>query len=130
MTLQQAAERFSVSGLNLANLQNQDEAFENCLSFLKGIKKIRRQNCKRATYSYKHMVENPSGEWGVSNSNDHYTGYVYEGTFILAALAAGFTRKQRGSGLRSTFNISEPGLRRRALEITGHSTRSASSWPT
>jgi len=118
MTLNQAVKKFTVAGLDVSALEGQEKAFQNCLSFLDGIEKTRLQNRRRGSYGYKHIVENPSGNFGIRSSQDFYTGYIYEGTFILAALASGFTMQQSGRGLKATFNISERGLRRRAIEIT------------
>jgi hypothetical protein len=118
MTLRQAAQEFTVVKLDASALDGQDEAFQRCLSFLDGIEKTRTQNRRHTTYGYKHMVENPSGHFGIRSSQDSYTGYVYDGTFILAALASGFTVQTLHGGLSATLNISERGLRRRALEIT------------
>jgi hypothetical protein len=120
MTLKQAAKQFTVAGLDASALEGQDEAFQTCLSFLDGIEKIRSQNRRHGSYGLKHIVENPSGRFGIPSSQNHYTGYVYEGTFILAALASGFAMEQRGRSLKATIDISERGLRRRALEITNH----------
>ena len=117
MTLKQAAKKFTVAKFDASALEGQDKAFQTCLSFLDGIEKIQTQNQKHSSYGLKHIVENPSGHFGVPSSQDFYTGYVYEGTFVLAALASGFT-VQQGVGLKATLNISERGLRRRALEVT------------
>jgi hypothetical protein len=117
MTLTQATKKYKVAGLDTALLKNQDEAFQRCLTFLDGIEKIRTLN--RRGDSLKHIVENPSHVCG-SHSQDFYTGYVYEGTFILAALASGFTAQPIvPGGLKSWFNISQRGIRRRAKELTG-----------
>ena len=117
MTLKQAAQKFTIAGLDKSALVNQDEAFERCLTFLDGIEKIRTLN--RSGDSLKHMVENPSGHFGVPSSQDFYTGYVYEGTFILAALASGFRAQPIVPGsLKSWFNISQRGIRRRVMELT------------
>jgi hypothetical protein len=117
MTLKQAAAKFKVAGLDSLALKNQDEAFQRCLTFLDGIEKRRTLN--RSGDSLKHIVENPSGRFGVPSSQDFYTGYVYEGTFVLAALASGFTAQPIVHGsLKSWFNISQRGIRRRVIELT------------
>jgi hypothetical protein len=103
MTLTQATKKFKVAGLDTALLKNQDEAFQHCLTFLEGIEKIRTLN--RRGDSFKHIVEKI------------YDVYVYEGTFILAALASGFKAQPIGSGLKSWFNFSQPSIRRRVLEL-------------
>ena len=116
MTLTQAIETFPVAGIDRTSLGGQAQAFNVCASFLKGIDKTKCQNENHSSYGYKHIVENPPGYFGIPSSIDCYNGYIYEGTFILAALACGFTMKQGGDG-NTTFNISERGLRRRAHEI-------------
>jgi hypothetical protein len=118
MTLKQATKKFTVTGLDASALQHQDSAFQRCLAFLDGVEKLQTQNRRHSSYGLKHVVENPSGRFGIPSSQDFYFGYVYEGTFILAALASGFTMQQVDRGLNATFNISERGIRRKALAIT------------
>src|SRR5271170_7547748 len=124
MTIQDAAKKFKVNGLKISALKNQGEAFQNCLSFLSGVEKIQRQNRNYTSYGLKHIVENPSGRFGTPSSHDFYTGYIYEGTFILAALTAGFTMHQYSqTSLFASFNVSEQGIRRRVMEIAKPSSR-------
>jgi hypothetical protein len=114
MTLQEASKKYSVAGLDLSALETQEEAFQTCLSFLAGVTKIKSQNTAHSSYSLKHIVENPAGRFGIPSSVDCYTCYIYEGTFILAALASGFTMRQRSPHLKATFNMSERSLREAA----------------
>lgn len=116
MTLQDAAEKFTVPGLIAEQLKGQEPAFQSCISFLRGIRKTKRQNMDRTTYGLKHMVESPARY--IDSPTDHPgPGYVYEGTFLLAAFASGFTPKPLGKGITSTLNISSRDLRRRLLEV-------------
>jgi len=117
MTLKQAAEIYSVAGLDPSDLINQEEAFQACLSFLEGIPKTKTQNRWHSSYGYKHIVEDPAGRYDIPSSLRCYCCYIYEGTFILAALLSGFTMQQRGNHLKATFNISERGLRKRTREV-------------
>ncbi|MFO1477611.1 MAG: hypothetical protein U1F98_13290 [Verrucomicrobiota bacterium] len=118
MTLKQAAKKFKVAGLDSASLEGQEDAFRRCLSFLEGIEKSKAQNMRRGSYGLKHLVENPGQSAGTQNPSNTYTGHVYEGTFILAALAAGFEMQQQTDGvLRASFNISERSLRRRVSQL-------------
>ena len=90
MNLKKAAQTFNVASLDTSILKNQDEAFETCIAFLKGVEKSRTQNKRHGSYSLKHVVENPSGRFGIPHSENCYAGYISEGTLILAALASGF----------------------------------------
>src|SRR5438105_1609821 len=117
MTLSQAAQNYPVAGLNHSKLEGQEEAFQTCLSFLEGVEKTKRPHKWRGSYGLKHIVENPAGRFGIPSSVDCYTTYIYEGTFILAALASGFSMVQSGEYLHVTFNMSERSLRRRAREF-------------
>jgi hypothetical protein len=103
MTLHEASQTFEAAGLDKSILERQEQAFQLCLSFLTGIKKTKCQNHRHTSYGYKHMVEQ--------------NGYVYEGTFILAALASGFTMRQRGQHLNVTFNISQRSLLERRRQF-------------
>jgi|ERR1044071_9887639 hypothetical protein len=115
MTLKQAIEQFPVAGLDLLALKGQDDAFARCLSFLDGIEQGNSQNRSHTSYGFKHMVENPSRY--VPYSVYAYTGYVYEGTFVLAALVSGFVMRPLGNSIKATFNISERGRQRRLREL-------------
>jgi hypothetical protein len=117
MTLHEASQRYPVSGLHHEMIDTQEEAFQTCLSFLEGIERAKGQNNRHDSYGYKHIVENPAGRYDIPSSLNCYGGYVYEGTFILAALASGFTMQQNGGPLHATFNISERSLRKRAIEV-------------
>jgi hypothetical protein len=100
MTLAKAAKKFRVAGLDRSKLRGQEDAFIGCLRFLDGIEKQQKPNRKYTSYCLKHLVEECSGN------------YVYEGTFILAALASGFTMEQQGKNLTVIFNISQNNLRK------------------
>ena len=89
--------------IEMLNREDQKEAYHLCLQFLEGIEKTNNLNRKHTSYGYKHYVEGRP-----------HRGYVYEGTFILAALAAGFQVMQLRKGcLASILNISERSLRKR-----------------
>jgi hypothetical protein len=115
MTLWQAAQSYPVAGLDYSILKGQEDAFNTCVTFLEGVDKIKAQNRRHGSYGLKHIVEYPSGRFGIPSSWDCYTTYIYEGTFILAALASGFSMDQRY--FSATFNISERSLRRRTREF-------------
>ena len=115
MTLRQAAQTYKIAGFDHSMIDTQEEAFQRCLSFLNGVEKAKGQNRRHDSYGYKHIVENPAGRYDIPSSLNCYGGYVHEGTFILAALASGFTLW--GGPLHATFNISERGLRKRAIEV-------------
>jgi hypothetical protein len=116
MTLEQAAQTYRVAGLDPAWLVGQEGAFQTCMEFLRGVGKAKRQYW-RSSYGLKHIVEFPAGRYDIPCEVDCYNGYIYEGTFILAALASGFTMRQHGMGLSVTFNISERSLIQRAREF-------------
>jgi len=116
MTLSQAAQHYHVTGLDQSLLNEQKEAFQTCLTFLEGVEKSNGRHTGSNSYGLKHIVENPSGRFGIPASQDCYNGYIYEGTLILAALASGFTISQRGH-LHADLNISERCVRRRAKEF-------------
>lgn len=117
MTLQEASRTFAVPGIDPGDLTQQEHAFATCVSFLDGISKIKGQNRRHTSYGLKHIVEHPGGHFGIPSSAGGYDGYIYEGTFILAALAAGFTAAQPGNHLKATFNLSERDLVRTAKEF-------------
>ena len=111
MTITEANRQFSVPGLDPTAVKGQERAFRECLAFVSGIGKIKGQNRRRTSYKIKHLVESPTGNFGIEADSECYSGYVYEGTLILAALAAGFTAVQVGSGLSVTFNMAERDLK-------------------
>jgi hypothetical protein len=117
MTLQEASRKFIVAGLDQSALTTQEDAFATCMSFLAGVARIKGQNRHHTSYGLKHIVEHPGGHFGIPSSAGGYHGYIYEGTFILAALASGFTPAQPGKHLKATFNMSERDLKRRAKEF-------------
>ena len=80
-------------------------------TFVSSIAKTKTQNRRRTSYKIKHLVESPTGNFGIKGDSECHSGYVYEGTLILAALAAGFTAVQVGSGLSVTFNMAERDLK-------------------
>jgi hypothetical protein len=117
MKLREAVQTFNVAALDESELKGQEEAFQLCMAFLKGVEKSKAQNKTFASYSLKHIVENPSGRFGIPASQACYAGYVYEGTLILAALVFGFGIQQHGKSIKATLNIDGPSLRRRAKEV-------------
>ena len=117
MKLAQAIQTYSVAGLDAATLIREEEAFEMCLSFLRGVEKTTAQNKRHDSYRLKHIVENPAGSFDIPRSPRCYSTYIPEGIFILAALASGFTMKQPGRLPTATFNISERSLKNRAKEF-------------
>lgn len=114
MTLEQAISDFPLTGLDSQVLMDQEGAFQMCLRFLSTVDKTKQVNDRAQSGRLKHCVEDPSN-FGLGIPS-RYHGYVYEGTFILAALASGFTRFAEKGRLRSRFNMSERSLRRRAKE--------------
>jgi hypothetical protein len=127
MTLWKAAQTYPVAGLNHSMLEGQEDAFNTCVTFLEGVDKIKAQNRRHGSYGLKHIVENPAGHFGIPSSWDCYTTYIYEGTFILAAQASGFSMVQSGEYLHVTFNMSERSLRRRAIEFAREFAKTDSS---
>lgn len=119
MNLDEACRRFAVPGLNQANLEGQERAFQTCLLFLGGIGKTKAQN-RRTSIKIKHLVESPTGNFGIPSDTDCHSSYVYEGTLVLAALASGFTSKQLNSGLSVTFNMAERDLK---IQTAAHAAR-------
>ena len=92
--------------IEMLNREEQRTAFVLCLQFLQGSKKTKSMNRWHTSYGYKHFVEGRP-----------HRGYVYEGTFILAAIAAGFHVKQLRKGrIQSVLNISQRSLRKRICE--------------
>ncbi len=106
MTLKEASQKYTVAGLPESVIAKQEDAFVRCLSFLQGISKTKGQNRRHTSGNLKHIVERG------------YHDHIYEGTFILAALASGFTADFSCGGSRATFNISERDLSRRTKEFT------------
>jgi hypothetical protein len=123
MTLQEAAQTYSVAGFDSSMIGRQEDAFQACLHFLQGVEKTKGPNRRRNSYGLKHIVERPAGPWGIPSSLDCYYGYIYEGTFILAALASGFTMWQDSIYLKGVFNMSQRSLRRRTIEIAAERSR-------
>jgi hypothetical protein len=119
LSLSEAANTFVISGLGGALLLGQEKAYETCLAFLRFIGKSKNQNRRHSSYRLKHIVELPSRLEGPMSGAERYHGYIYEGTFILAALASGFTMEQKGKHLGVTFNICERTLRRRVEASRG-----------
>ena len=125
MTLSQAAQTYSVAGLDQTALAGQEEAFQTCLKFLERVEKTKRQNPSHSSYGYKHIIEDPAGRYGVPCETQCYSGYIYEGTFILAALASGFTARQQDGHLGASFNICERSLAKRAKEFANRTCRTS-----
>jgi len=125
MTLSQAAHTYSVAGLDQSALADQEEAFKTCLKFLEGVEKTKRQNPSHSSYGYKHIVEDPAGRYGVPCETQCYSGYIYEGTFILAALSLGFTVRQKDEHLGASVNICERSLAKRTKEFANRRCRTS-----
>jgi hypothetical protein len=126
LTLEAAIKRFRLPGLDPIVYQpEQQDAFDACRVFLRGLPKIKNQNRRHGSYGYKHMVEQPARHMGtISYGNARSSGvYVYEGTFVLAALSLGFTAKPMRAHCTS-INVSETALRKRVEELAKH------GWPT
>src|SRR5438309_1055202 len=58
MKLWKAIKTFNVASLDESGLNGQDEAFQTCMAFLKGVEKSKTQNKKHGSYGLKHLVEN------------------------------------------------------------------------
>lgn len=115
MTFSAARQRFQIPFMDEAalNKPDQEEAFDDCVRLLSNVPKTKSQNRGHSTYGLKHIVESPTGRYGIPTDPRVHDTYVYEGTFILAALASGFTLKfiyPRSIG--GTLNLSNPGLKR------------------
>jgi hypothetical protein len=106
MTLNEAAQKFGLAGLDPSVIHKQEGAFAACRSFLQDISQTKGQNRRHHSGSLKHLVERS------------YHDHIYEGTFILAAVSMGFTPAFSCDGSRATFNISERDLARRAREYS------------
>jgi hypothetical protein len=92
--------------MEMLNREDQKNAYQLCLEFLDGVEKVKGINYEHTTYGYKHMVEGRP-----------HRGYVYEGTFIIAAFEAGFTLEQLSRGcLKSFLNTNERSLRERSRQ--------------
>jgi len=92
--------------IEMLNREEQRRAFVPCLQFLQGLEKTKPMNRWQTSYGYKHHVEGRP-----------HRRYVYEGTFILAAIAAGFQVKQlRKRCIKSILNISRRSFRNRIRE--------------
>lgn len=118
MTLAQARARYKVQGIDETKLADQEGAFQNCIQFLSGIQATKAINPNAGSYNLKHVVENPTRSFGRPSDPSKYTGYVYEGTFILAALASGFKLRYRGPrSMGCTFNLSTRSLKNKVLRM-------------
>lgn len=100
---------FPTQGITESDLSDQGDAFEWCLELFHSLEKTKRINWAFGSYGLKHLVENPTGHFGVCPTiQSAYRGYVFEGTLILAAKAAGFAAS--GEGLKVAFNFSKSSL--------------------
>jgi hypothetical protein len=113
------ARKSGVQGLDESKLTGQSEAYKICCEFLKKVEKRQTINRKHGSYGLKHMVENPAGRFGVPSSPSLHQGYIYEGTFILAAISQGFRWVQPGKHLKVNFNISERSLKSAVRSAAG-----------
>ena len=116
MTLEQTKTRYTVQGIDEAQLDGQEEAFQRCMALFESLEKTKTINRKHGSYGLKHIVENPTGRFGIPTDSSKYTGYVYEGTLVLAALANGFTCRYDGlSSMKCHVNFSERSLKQWAV---------------
>lgn len=100
---------FPTRGVTDADLTEQGDAFQWCLDLFNSLQKTKRINWNFSSYGLKHLVENPTGRYGVCPTIDSaYRGYVFEGTLVLAAKATGFDVS--GPGLNVAFNFSKASL--------------------
>ena len=97
MTLAEARQRFGEDLMSREMLddERQTEAFRRCLRVLSIIPKQPKLNLRQGSYRLKHLLERALGP----------DLYVYEGTLILAAKAAGFSFKSSRSRLEHFFNL-------------------------
>jgi hypothetical protein len=118
MTLREAAREFShrIPGFDPGALNGQDEAYERCQDFLREIEKTRSAFNRTDSYKLKHFVEDPTGNSGIGGGEARHCCYVYEGTFILAALACGFVIRHPAESrvMNVRFNLSQISLAARA----------------
>ena len=127
MTLQEAIKQFPFPQLDqrLLNRSDQERAFQLCRAFLRDIPKTKHVNKCFTNVGLKHIVENPSRHTnGAILSECDSDWYVYEGTFLLAALSLGFKAEQGPFRAQwfpqnppNLINISGIGLRKRCKEI-------------
>ena len=111
---------------------DQEAAFDNCIEFLKRVKRTKKASKTTLNHSgyFKHLVESPfrnlSGQfaWGLKRDHrcgrlpdikklDIYTGYVYKGTFNMAAKSMGFIHNidpYYPHSLNVEWNVSMRGL--------------------
>lgn len=121
--LVERARRSGVKGIDEAALSGQAEAHSCCCQFLSLLEQRQTINTRHDSYGYKHMVETPGSFCDTQGNSDSYTTYVYEGTFILAAIACGFRWKQAGSRLHVTFNFSERSLKAGIRQLAARGAR-------
>ena len=105
---------------------DQEAAFDNCVEFLKRVKRTKHVYTGGGhNYSghLKHLVESPFNKLAFKYREklsdiercglDIYTGYVYKGTFYLAARSMGFRCKGDNfypKSLNVSFNIAKRGM--------------------
>jgi hypothetical protein len=112
------ARKCGVKGIDEAHLVGQTQAYGYCCDFVSSLEKRKTINTQHGSYSLKHMVENPSGYFDVPKDGRFSTVYVYEGTFILAAISHGFDWKQMESRMNVVFNVSEKSLKETIRRLT------------
>ena len=120
ITLANAAKAYWFPGLDPLSLRRQEGAFEICLSFLQRIRMTKSQNLRYDSSALTQIVENPEGHFGIPVLPQvRRCWYIYEGTFILAALASDFKMVQPRRGyLNVNFNICERSLRSETVSFT------------
>jgi hypothetical protein len=121
ITLAEALARYEVQKIDPKRLIGQEHAFANCMAFLDGVGKRRLINRNHTSYAIKHMVEQPNGQFDACRAEEcrkQFTGYVCEGTLILAAFASGFNfSRVHPTSFGMHFNISSNSLREKCLSL-------------
>ena len=121
---------------------HQEEAFDNCIEFLKRVKRTKNPSVRNYQVSsgyFKHLIERPFGSlsgpfrWklecdhrcgrfpSIEEGKAAYTSYVYKGTFNMAAKSLGFIcdkDKYYPHSLNVNWNIAKSGLDDAILEYT------------
>lgn len=102
ITITEALLRYPTAGFNPDYLEGQEAAFQTCLDFLEDVERMGRTSLYTNSDTVVKVIQASIG------------GFVYEGTYILAAAVMGFTRHQpRGEQFRAYFNMSGPSLQKR-----------------
>jgi len=111
--LKERAHRCAVCKIREDNLDCQAKAWDRCVEFLETVEKAETMNKRYTSKDLVAMVRNPTGEYGRFGIPPKKLPYVsvYEGTFILAAIACGFRWEQQDhTKLDCYFNIDQSSL--------------------